>query len=345
MSPKLQVFISSTFTDLQEERQAAVEAILRAGHIPAGMELFAAGDKSQLETIQRWIDESDVYLLLLGARYGSIEPSLGKSYTQIEYEYALGTGKPLFAIVLSETLIDAKVKADGRNVLESTHTKELNDFRKAVLAKVCRIVDDSKDIKLAIHETILDFLRKYTFTGWVSGKDVKTMEQMGAELTRLGRENAALREELASARKLGTAGSTVADFQRIMKTLSADKLGYGGDEDVAARELTVLEWFYQYHTTFVSGMANDIHMSKFVNFLFYYVAPRLAVYELVEDQKVAGAKWHKVKTTKKGNGLIVYIKESLAKVKETAATVSASDATAKVAPGSPGARKDGAKSR
>ena len=32
---RFQVFVSSTFTDLQEERQAAVEAILSAGHIPA----------------------------------------------------------------------------------------------------------------------------------------------------------------------------------------------------------------------------------------------------------------------------------------------------------------------
>ena len=57
---KLQVFVSSTYADLKEERQAAVEAILSARHIPAGMELFAAGDKSQMEVIKRWIDESDV---------------------------------------------------------------------------------------------------------------------------------------------------------------------------------------------------------------------------------------------------------------------------------------------
>ena len=32
MNKKLQVFVSSTYTDLIEERQAAVEAILDAGH-------------------------------------------------------------------------------------------------------------------------------------------------------------------------------------------------------------------------------------------------------------------------------------------------------------------------
>ena len=34
------MFVSSTFIDLKSERQAAVEAILKAGHIPAGMELL-----------------------------------------------------------------------------------------------------------------------------------------------------------------------------------------------------------------------------------------------------------------------------------------------------------------
>jgi hypothetical protein len=76
---RLQVFVSSTFSDLIAERQAAVEAILRAGHIPAGMELFAAGDESQMEIIKQWIDASDVFLLILGVRYGSIEPLSGKS--------------------------------------------------------------------------------------------------------------------------------------------------------------------------------------------------------------------------------------------------------------------------
>ena len=37
MERKLQVFISSTYIDLQDERQAAVQAVLNAGHIPAGM--------------------------------------------------------------------------------------------------------------------------------------------------------------------------------------------------------------------------------------------------------------------------------------------------------------------
>ncbi|HEN3600742.1 TPA: DUF4062 domain-containing protein, partial [Yersinia enterocolitica] len=107
MRKRLQVFVSSTFNDLKNERQAAVSAILKIGHIPAGMELFTAGDRSQWETIKNWIDESDVYMLILGGRYGSIESESGLSYTELEYNYALETNKPLFSVVINDHALES----------------------------------------------------------------------------------------------------------------------------------------------------------------------------------------------------------------------------------------------
>ena len=71
--------LPSAYEDLKEKRQAAVEAILTAGHIPAGMELLTSGDESQMTVIKEWIDESDVYLLILGGRYGSVEPKTSRA--------------------------------------------------------------------------------------------------------------------------------------------------------------------------------------------------------------------------------------------------------------------------
>ncbi|MDR6662541.1 hypothetical protein J2W51_005131 [Tardiphaga robiniae] len=133
MKRKLQVFVSSTFSDLIDERQAAVTAILKAGHIPAGMELFTAGDKSQMKTIERWIDESDVYMLILGGRYGSIEPTTGLSYTELEYDYARANSKPSFAVVIKDQALDLKVKEFGRDIIETQNPKELKQFRDKVL--------------------------------------------------------------------------------------------------------------------------------------------------------------------------------------------------------------------
>src|ERR1043165_2255908 len=144
---RLQVFVSSTYSDLLLERQAAVEAILRAGHIPAGMELFTAGDESQMDVIKQWIDASDVFLLILGQRYGSIEPRSGKSYTHLEYEYAVSRGKPLFACVRRE---ESARRQNLRTPIGDVSTQKLRRFRAIVLKRMVRFWDDAKDIKMAI---------------------------------------------------------------------------------------------------------------------------------------------------------------------------------------------------
>lgn len=100
------------------------------------MELFTAGDESQMEAIKQWIDESDVYLLILGGRYGSIEPSSGKSYTRLEYEYALASGKPLFSCVITENALEERVKKFGSSVIETTDPAGLKEFRSHVLSKL-----------------------------------------------------------------------------------------------------------------------------------------------------------------------------------------------------------------
>lgn len=168
MNKKLQVFVSSTYTDLIEERQAAVQAILDAGHIPAGMELFKAGNESQLKTIYKWIDESDVYMLILGGRYGSVESKSGKSYTQLEYEYALSKNIPVFAVVLSEPFLTAKINLLGlSDAMEQKAPDKYQKFKSLVMSKIIREVDDNKDIKIAIHTTLNEFMNEYDLTGWV----------------------------------------------------------------------------------------------------------------------------------------------------------------------------------
>ena len=77
--PRYQVFVSSTYEDLREERQQTTQAILEAGSFPAGMELFPASDDSQWELIKRVIEESDYYVAIVAGRYGSIGPT-GLSY-------------------------------------------------------------------------------------------------------------------------------------------------------------------------------------------------------------------------------------------------------------------------
>ena len=82
---KYQVFISSTYTDLQEERKKVLDILLMADCIPAGMENFVATDDEQFNVIKRVIDMCDYYILIIGRRYGSINKNTGLSYTEMEY--------------------------------------------------------------------------------------------------------------------------------------------------------------------------------------------------------------------------------------------------------------------
>jgi hypothetical protein len=79
MQPRYQIFVSSTFRDLREERQAALDAILELSHFPAGMEIFPAADATPWELIRAIIADLDYYVLIIGGKYGSTGPD-GVSY-------------------------------------------------------------------------------------------------------------------------------------------------------------------------------------------------------------------------------------------------------------------------
>ena len=99
MDKKYQVFVSSTYEDLQEERKAVMESLLQMNCFPVGMEYFNASDESQWEVIKQLIDECDYYVLIVAGRYGSVEEATGKSYTQKEFEYAVSKGVPVISFL------------------------------------------------------------------------------------------------------------------------------------------------------------------------------------------------------------------------------------------------------
>ena len=174
MDKKLQVFVSSTYTDLIEERQAAVQAILDAGHIPAGMELFKAG-KSQMKTIRKWIDDSDVYMLILGGRYGSIDKESGLSYTELEYNYALSKNMPVFAIILDDSFLFTKAASMGKDaIFEKNNVDKYDIFKRKVKDNIVLFVNNIDQISGKIHsqlnDTIID--SDYNLIGWVRANTI-----------------------------------------------------------------------------------------------------------------------------------------------------------------------------
>ena len=174
-----------------------MEAILAAGHIPAAMEQFAPGDETAWEKIKAWIDESDAFILILGGRYGSIEPISGKSYVQIEYEYAIEKKKPLFALVVSDKHHNERVQKDGLKLDERDNPEKYKSFRAKVTEKLCRFWNDQKDIESAIFQKLPEWAQREDLIGWVRG-DEATNPQTTNELARLSSENRELRAALGT---------------------------------------------------------------------------------------------------------------------------------------------------
>lgn len=127
MDKRYQIFVSSTFADLQQERQAVMQGLLSLDHFPAGMELFPASDEDQWALIKGVIDDSDYYVLVIGGRYGSTTED-GISYTEMEFEYAKATKKPILAFIhQNPDLIPA-----GRTDLSDAARVKLEAFRSKV---------------------------------------------------------------------------------------------------------------------------------------------------------------------------------------------------------------------
>ncbi len=171
MIRKMQIFISSTYTDMLEERQATVQAVLNADHIPAGMELFKAGNESQLQTIYRWIDECDLYLLILGGRYGSIEAHSMKSYIELEYEYALNHNIPVFAVILSDSYLHSKAAKCSYEVFETNEIEKYKKFKQKVKTKIVNEVNTIDEMKLAITNSLHEFEKSEKIKGWIKYSD------------------------------------------------------------------------------------------------------------------------------------------------------------------------------
>src|SRR5207249_4555795 len=133
MDKRYQVFVSSTYEDLQKERQGVIQALLELDCIPAGMELFPAADEDQWSLIKKVIDDSDYFIVIVGGRYGAIGSS-GISYTQMEYEYAVNQGKPVIGFVHKDP---GSIPANRTEQSEDGRRK-LDEFRRLVKQKMCK---------------------------------------------------------------------------------------------------------------------------------------------------------------------------------------------------------------
>ncbi len=186
-----QVFISSTFRDLVDERREVIQTLLEADCIPSGMELFPASDDEKFDLIKRVIDLCDYYIVILGGRYGSVDYTAQISYTEMEFDYAVAQKKPIMGFLHGTP---GKIEANKTD-LDPALRDKLDAFREKVGQKIVKYWHSPAELGAQVAKSLIQIRKSHPAEGWVRASDAMTPETR-QELAELQARVAQLTAEL-----------------------------------------------------------------------------------------------------------------------------------------------------
>jgi hypothetical protein len=212
-----QVFISSTFKDLVEERRAVIQTLLEADCIPAGMELFPASDDEKWALIKRVIDLCDYYVVIVGGRYGSLDAKEQLSYTEMEFDYAVKQKKPVMGFLHGDP---GKLIGDKLDLDPGLRTK-LDSFRSRIENKMVKFWHTPGDLPGQVALAIINIRKSHPAEGWIRAGDAMTPE-IKAELAELRAKVRELTADLNDEKRQHTAGVDSAELVQGDETTSLE---------------------------------------------------------------------------------------------------------------------------
>ena len=229
MDKRYQVFVSSTFADLKNERSNVIQTLMEMDCIPAGMELFPALDEEQFEFIKKVIDDSDYYLLIIGGRYGSLSNE-GISYTEMEYDYAISQGVKVVALVHGspEKLSVEKVEMD------SEAQQKLQAFKQKVTTnRLVKFWSDARELAGLVALSLPKTIKTYPAVGWVRGNQATDNTELLKQLNDLRQENDELEKQV---KKLETSNRDMLELAQGDDTFSI-KIQHNVMEELQKRKI------------------------------------------------------------------------------------------------------------
>lgn len=208
MDKRYQVFVSSTYKDLTDERAAVIQAILDLEHFPAGMELFPAANADQWTLIKQVIDESDYYVVVVAGRYGSVNAE-GISYTEREYDYAVETKTPILGFVHGEP---DRIES-GKTEASATARRRLAQFRSKVESRMVKHFTTADQLGGQVTTSLVREIKNNPQIGWVRGDKAMTVETE-REILRLRTDLAKAKDQLSQTERTAQAALDSSDLQQ-----------------------------------------------------------------------------------------------------------------------------------
>lgn len=197
MEKLFHIFVSSTYSDLIEERRRVSEAVSKAGYVPEGMEIFPASSQKQIDFIKRVIDRCDYYVIILGGRYGSMA-SAEIGFTELEYNYAKSKDIPTLAFLHAapEKIELAKTDTDP------SKASKLSVFRQRLEKN--SLVDywtAPDELATKVVAAVAQEVSRNPGLGWIRGNRAAS-EDLLNEINNLRKSNEELRAAVAAARPI-----------------------------------------------------------------------------------------------------------------------------------------------
>lgn len=224
LDKRYQVFVSSTYADLKDERQKVLQTLMEMDCIPSGMEMFPASDEEQWEFIKKVIDDCDYYLLIIGGRYGSLSND-GISYTEKEYQYAVEKGIKVIAFLhespgnlsVSKTDIDPDLMA------------KLGEFRNIVATgRLVKFWNHANELPGLVALSLTKTIKTYPAVGWVRAGNQTSSESL-SEINELRKQNEKLRQEIDDLKvKPNVKIDNLADYTDLIQLNGSYKKQYQG---------------------------------------------------------------------------------------------------------------------
>lgn len=190
------VFVSSTYSDLIDERKKVSEAVAKAGFVAEGMEIFPASSQKQMDFIERVIDRCDYYILIVAGRYGSVSDD-GLSYTEKEFRYAKSKGIPVLAFLRGEVdeLPKSKMESDAESQLKLDQL--VADLKSNAMVDFWLNADELSTKALA---ALAQARTSHEGIGWIRADQAASLDILN-EVNDLRKENSTLKKEVAENRR------------------------------------------------------------------------------------------------------------------------------------------------
>jgi hypothetical protein len=155
LNTPLTVFVCSTYTDLSNEREAVLDAIRRLQLQHDSMEFFGARANQPIETCLQEVRRSNILVVIVGHRYGSLVPEMGISFSEAEYAEGYALNKPCLVYIRDENVpilpkhmerdpVKLQLLEKWKQTLQERHTvatfQESHDLSVQVAADLSRSV-------------------------------------------------------------------------------------------------------------------------------------------------------------------------------------------------------------